>query len=124
MSHRTKPEDTPFPEDLRYQKVYKLRGRMQFRGAPVEWNPMARIWCGTDRREHLRRLLRKIACRLPSTSATARLLLRITDDRESQRYTPRQQTLRRLLNTQADVEARQAFHLACKYWRKRQQRAK
>lgn len=99
-------------------RTYKLRGVMSFRGAPVDWNARACIWHGSDRREPVRHMLRKLGWRCKYGGRLRRFLLDTTDDRDRE-YSSRCRTARRWLGTDADVEARKAWMVACKYWRNR-----
>lgn len=102
---------------------YKLRGTMSFRGAPVDWNARAVIWTGSDWREPVRHFVGRLSGLLRVGHARGwryRLhlwLFRCVDDRD-RTYKGRGVLLaRRLLNTEADVDARDAWSLANRYWR-------
>lgn len=111
---------------------YRLTGVMTpMRGQPLNWNARALVWSGMDRRYHLRRLVRCAALLIGGDlgsptcprgslrSDAAYWLRRCIDDRPSTRYTAAQRYARRLLNTQADVEARKAWAETNRYWRNR-----
>lgn len=110
---------------------YRLRSTMRpMVGAPVNWNARAVIWSGTDRRYWLRESVRRVAWLLRRNVSgrvdrsrrfrSGAWLLRCVDDRTSAHYTAAQRRIRHLLNTQADVEAREAWAATNRYWRARE----
>lgn len=111
---------------------YRLGGVMKpLQGQPVNWNARAMVWSGMDRRYHLRVLVRRLSSLIagpvgsptcPFGSRRQRVgywLRRCIDDRPG-RYSPGVLRARRLLNTQADVEAREAWADTNRYWRQRE----
>lgn len=111
---------------------YRLGGVMTpMQGQPVNWNARAMVWSGMDRRYYLRVAVRRLSVIIggalgspnsPHGSRRQRAafwLRRCVDDRPG-RYKPGVQRVRRLLNTQADVEARKAWAETNRYWRRRE----
>ncbi len=106
---------------------YRLRTTMTpLAGQPVNWNARAHTWSGNDWRYWLRVAVAKVVARIPHTRAASRSyrlrmwVWRCIDNRPSERYTVGQRRIRRLLNTQADVDARQSWAETNKYWKQRE----
>lgn len=93
------------------EKTYRVVGPCRLSGQPVNWNARAICWSGADWRAPVRQFIHR--------RFHSRWFQAVTDDRDNDyrdRYGAGVDLARRILNTEEDVEARKAGHLANRYW--------